>query len=55
MRARRRGLAADNRRSLVDERIILEGLDHEECEVRAARDVAAAEIKRRAAESPTEE
>ena len=40
MRARRRRLAADDRRRLVDERVILEGFDHEEGEVRAARDVA---------------
>jgi hypothetical protein len=40
VRERRRCLAADDRWGLVDELVVLEGLDHEECEVDAARDVA---------------
>lgn len=37
---RRGRLAADNRRGLVDELVILEGLHHEQGKVHAARDVA---------------
>src|SRR6476619_4705086 len=40
MRERRGRLAADNRRGLVDELVVLEGLHHEQGEVHAARDVA---------------
>ena len=37
---RRRGLAADNRRGLVDQLVVLEGLDHEQGEVHAACAIA---------------
>jgi hypothetical protein len=40
MRQRRRRLAADNRRSLVDQLVILEGLYHKQGKVYAARDIA---------------
>src|SRR4051794_41362165 len=40
MRERRGRLAADNRRGLVDELVVLEGFHHEQGEVHAARDVA---------------
>ncbi len=40
MRKRRGRLAADNRRGLVDELVILEGRHHEQGKVHAARDVA---------------
>src|SRR5882672_3732572 len=40
MRERRGRLAADNRRGLVDELVVLEGRHHEEGKVHAARDVA---------------
>src|SRR3990172_2128142 len=40
VRERRGRLAADNRRGLVDELVVLEGLDHEQGKVDTARDVA---------------
>ena len=40
VRERRGRLAADNRRSLVDELVVLEGLHHEQGKVHATRDVA---------------
>src|SRR2546423_7038980 len=40
MRERRRTLAADDRRGLVNKIVVFEGLHHEEGEVHAARDVA---------------
>lgn len=40
VRERRGRLAADDRRGLVDELVVLEGLHHEQGEVHAARDVA---------------
>ena len=40
VRERRRTLAADDRRGVVDEGVVLDGIDHEECEVHAACDVA---------------
>ena len=40
VRACRRRLAADNRGRLVDQSVILQGVDHEEREVDAARAVA---------------
>ena len=40
VRERRGRLAADNRRDLMDELVILEGFYHEQRKVHAARDVA---------------
>src|SRR3954447_22153047 len=43
VRERRRALAADDRRGLVNKIVVFEGLHHEQAEVHAARDVALVE------------